>query len=126
MSISIKELRIGNWVDFNPGKGRKSRSRTVKQLLEETCIVDDSGLSLKLFYESDSINAIPLSPEILIACGFEKSRGYWSNPIVSIQYVPETDGNEILYLLSVRLKSLHQFQNLYWCLTGEELTYSPK
>lgn len=65
--INANELRIGNWVDFcYKHKGEyKRRSCQVISIEEKKVVVLDKGVSLV-----DEFYPIPLTPEILEACGF--------------------------------------------------------
>lgn len=108
--IKGTELRIGNWVEF-PNPEFKPL-----QILDGEMIDNWSPLS----------RAIPLTPEILEGCGFEKF-GDWfikkSYPIhvnVSLLHKKTTIGQNEEYEVE-GIKYLHQLQNLYFALTGEEL-----
>ncbi len=76
------------------------------------------------------INPIPLTPEILEKCGFEKKYShsnlskyvgngtlYW-NDVMSLSYAFGHDYEEEPI---EHTQYLHQLQNLYFALTGEEL-----
>ena len=77
------------------------------------------------------INPIPLTPEILEKCGFENKKlgkDYWELPNEKCIngwseeftfYLPYFEMNT--YTGTVSIKALHQLQNLYFALTGEEL-----
>lgn len=94
----------------------------------------------KLFGDNISIalqdlHPIPLTPEILVKCGFKKLNNAW----VPIDYSATDylkwsftiwDNKDGTYRYNSaefipELKSLHQLQNLYYALTGEELIYKP-
>jgi hypothetical protein len=132
--IDPKELRIGNWVELKRhGIGR------VRHITEggTIAITDHSA-----FHSSDYY-PIPLTPEILEKCGFY----FYSGSIVSgslridpstmsINFVCDKDNipqfsiEDYLSrdgdgLIMNHIKSLHQLQNLYFALTGEELIYKP-
>lgn len=102
--IDIKELRIGNAV-LDPIGMEKEVSLQVLQKIER----------------GFKYTPIPLTPEILEKCGFEKcSCGGWKHGIHISKY-----DNGKLYYKTVIIKYLHQLQNLYFALTGEELTFKP-
>lgn len=74
---------------------------------------------------------IPLSPEVLEACGFEKNDWTdsgkfvyegWALEFVMIDKEYRLDGNDGQYR---PLKYLHEMQNLYHALTGTELQVDP-
>ena len=131
MAINAKELKLGSWVLFSPS-GKKAaaseRSVQVTELLTKSCITSDKGLGLELFYESSSIKPIPLSGDILLACGFVNSTDvHWcvpsNDPSKSFEICVWSD--HVSYTMSnhfhLILNSLHQLQNLYHALTGEEM-----
>lgn len=123
--IPANELRIGNWVN------KKCYGGT--QFLIEKI----DGSYIKWVEDgSAACEPIPLSPEILEKLGFvEKDRAllerhgfrnfFHKKAVVQL-------GTNIIktWVGKMRepvehLKSLHQFQNLYFALTDEELNYTP-
>lgn len=114
--MKANELRIGNFVFFKSDiTGQEKVMEINWQFFAEDFWIKDS-------------RPIPLTEEWLLKFGFEKlkfsipnafdnrkirikedKRGFW----ISAAY------NFIL------LKSVHQLQNLYFALTGEELIYNP-
>jgi len=76
------------------------------------------------------LKPIPLTPEILEKCGFYKSKTEWikrteEDPFI-IEFFEFTKAFHYTGGEGVRLgiggKYLHQLQNLYFALTGDELT----
>ena len=113
--IQAKDLRIGNWVFYSHPK--KSYNY---------CI---SPLDLHYADTRERIfKPIPLTPEILEKCGFEEvykspmHSTYWMEGLS--YYFWYEKGNQYADCkgLQVNCKHLHQLQNLYFALTGEELT----
>jgi hypothetical protein len=115
--MEAKELRIGNWVQHEPYPDEKWQIDF--KLLE--------SIDLQLV----ECVGIPLTPEILEKAGFDynaKTNHSWLNIFegyVSIGHmfnkfplVLSTDGNNMPLH---HITSLHQLQNLYFSLTGEEL-----
>lgn len=81
----------------------------------------------------DDISGIPLTPEILESCGFEKhAASTYAHINQNLSYVFKIshigDGKwySINTTANIPTKYLHQLQNLYFALTNEELIYSPK
>lgn len=121
--IKLNEIRVGNWLlDWNTNKPFQ-----LKRVHFE--------------FFSPHHKPIPLTPEILEKCGFVKDEHiqqefsyilkgasrisfvyYKANPSC---FSIEQD-EKMIDFASGRCKYLHQLQNLYFSLTGEELTYNPQ
>lgn len=105
--ISIQELRIGNIIRYNGSIIPVSNIYIGQPTLEDA-------------------EPIPLSPEILEACGFEINqygyrvkdgfKVYWDG-MKSFQF--NYDHNDEYNILELR--HLHQLQNLYFAMTNTEL-----
>lgn len=130
--INAQELRIGNWVEAN------SPMMQVKEITEHTVGLYMPGSEADPFlYDIDEINPMPLSPEILEKCGFHWSIYHQAFHFGDTAMNEFYDLNECYpkgYQLSTFKKSqligkgifyLHQLQNIYFALTGEELPYTP-
>lgn len=106
--IQAKELRVGNYVM------RNGKTVTVWEL----CIDEDRG---RINYISESLyDPIPLTPELLVKAGVkEVAPNVWSIDSLIMQFKDEV----LLAIIDrgVKLPYLHQLQNLYFALTGEEL-----
>lgn len=108
--IEAKELRIKNWVIWN-------EDETFMQIGPTSFLLPE-----------ERFNPIHLTPEILVKCGFEKDEWNWfmleNETMFSIGF-----GNELFISINddeyvqsyYDYKYLHQLQNLYFSLTGEEL-----
>ena len=81
----------------------------------------------------DYINPIPLTEEWLLKFGFNRHHDDYSNDVIFIKNVhnntefewgvyPNELGSGIQIQNRKLLKYVHQLQNLYFALTGEELT----
>ena len=118
--IQAKDLRIGNYVVF-------SEDGTIFKVIE----ISEKGLGIEnrqeiTWIEMETFDPIPLTEEILLKCGFEKKgkrifKGWfylWEENGLIVFALAEMH-DEIGCYLSI--KSVHQLQNLYWCLCGEEL-----
>lgn len=127
--MKANELRIGNWVQ--------------RPLDLRNDIIDGGRIYFPIdhvmirdcdhYRDNWAFEPIPLTPKILEAAGFHKFNNAW----VLSDYDPN---NHIKWFFSIwnqfdgvysyngemdlELTSLHQLQNLYYALTGEELTIS--
>ena len=125
------ELRIGNYVkdmdyDYVTIAGIHPESTN-----ELTVCINDCDVGDRLFKD---VEGIPLTEEWLIKFGFKQGNSmnfYWNKLIrdnINISIDPD-DGevwvcdifdNESIILTEI--KYVHQLQNLYFALTGKELT----
>lgn len=136
--ISANELRIGSKVLFAPQGRRqhtiKPRVCTVKILNQNHCVVSDGGLPLSLFYNTDDIQPITITPEILLKLGFknwsdifwtkdphlmlnEDGGWWWTN-----RWEPDGEFGLAAIVPYKEIHYLHQLQNLYFALTGQEIS----
>lgn len=122
MAKIANELRIGNWVQVN------SPIMQVKEITDHTIGLYMPGSEADPFlYDIDEVFPIPLSPEILEKCGFKKHNNYYTKDEFYI-FEAFNSGKCFSYSTDqyyVELTSLHQLQNLYYSLTGEELIFKP-
>jgi hypothetical protein len=121
-TIKAEELRIGNWVLMQ------------NQLEDYWPMPIEDGCEIS---GAEKYKPIPLTPEILEKYGFEmtNSKNYLSLPNQSHLYELSIDENNLgihyqmvtkrnvepRTVIGNRLQYLHQLQNLYFALTGEEL-----
>ena len=137
--IDPKELRIRNWVTTdNPIAWPEMANipvmvTSVEESLDEQ--FPESPGAIRLKYEHDTycqysefISPIPLTPEWLERLGFEydKYMLWWTNKKVSIFNAIRTTNNKDFFVVSCYgqtkpIRSVHDLQNLIFCLTGEEL-----
>jgi hypothetical protein len=109
--IKANELRIGNLVYDNLGG-----------ILKIKAISLESGLSY--------IKPIPLTEEWLLKFGLdytsEKDYYYLAFTIKDLLFETASSMDGFTYNLScgnqINIKHVHQLQNIYFCLCGEELT----
>lgn len=101
--IKAQDLRLGNWV--------YSTSHKVN------CKV------IRLSYDSELDNSepIPLTEEILLKCGFDKVREYFTIYNEFDVFKDNKGYYTHINCGNIYLNSLHQLQNLFYTLTGEEL-----
>ena len=123
------ELRIGNWVE-QPNNG----------VTRVTAILNDLQIKTETGYIDKYCRPIPLTEEWLlnfgfVRCGYEDL--FWEHQSIKgfqlaginwadsdepdYQFLNYSIGDEIF-----SIHYLHQLQNLYFALTGEELTLNEK
>lgn len=115
--ITANELRIGDYVF-------ELEYLKVKSISETGVNGDANGVN----YPFDMLSGIPITPEILEKCGFEywtldhdctdPKDAYWVHKKLKFSI---NNLSWKVQKLNVSVKYLHQLQNLYFSLTGEEL-----
>lgn len=127
--IEPNELRIGNLICRKDLASGADRFERVVHLSEEATTTGP----IKVLVRYEDLQPIPLTEDWLKWCGFEGS--YFPNQhgainatlqigYFTLYYYYFTDRNYTVYELAdekVELKHVHQLQNLYFALTGEEL-----
>lgn len=121
--IQPQELRIGNWVNVSGNTIDTYQTSKPKQVSIEFL----NAIKIENDERPDGIltwfSPIPLTPEILEKCGFVKYEPmmyrlkegwHWIAVDTNSLYI---NGKQV-----VLIEYLHQLQNLYFALTGEELT----
>jgi hypothetical protein len=110
--IQANELRIGNWVGYHT-----TNFDTGESILEYIRCIASTIKDVNLF--GKHYEPIPLTPEIMVMAGFGKGGEgfYYKN---GIEY--NLDEQLLEGIGDVPLQYVHQLQNLYFALTGQELT----
>lgn len=122
--IQANELRIGNWVVYNHPK----KPYNIQMDLDHLC---------RVAIEQANYEPIPLTPELLEKYGFVKINGggiaAWQIKISKDASIEWHDDNSVLIgdyfgegynpFAIENISTLHQLQNLYYALTGEELLF---
>lgn len=121
--LDTRDVRVGNWVLKLTGRDEKDHS-----------FFEYKAIALDEYYYTFAQDCFPikLSPDILGECGFKHEFGDW------YKNLPSPDRAEGVPLLRYRHKEkawylgnlelpaqplyVHQLQNLYYALTGQELT----
>lgn len=135
--MKTNELRIGNCVYLQREKNEFT-TEVIKGITEKYVIINfSSGRQYKKDYQIiyTEIQPIPLTEEWLLKLGFIKCSDYMSED--HDYYYPDLDGLwisadklevELLasdpyesFKLPLKVQYVHQLQNLYFALTGEEL-----
>jgi hypothetical protein len=121
--IEVRELRIGNWVDED---GKHINVYAIDEDGVNGCVNPNDGLEIEYI----DAQPIPLTAEWLERLGFEKKAGGISYDKVKLSlYIGDTILSEesgrtyfnSWAILEHTPKFVHQLQNLYFVLTGEEL-----
>jgi hypothetical protein len=123
--IEAKELRVGNWVNY------LYEWQSIDTIGLYSVGLTGNGINTTL----ENLSPIPLTPEILEKAGFSKSMGsiWWEDserlPLSEIAkkffYSICLSVNKSEWIDVTHIKHLHQLQNLYFALTGEELELKP-
>jgi len=111
--MKANELRIGNFV--------KGKEMNVYWTVE--AIDGNSIFSYGKWRSLDAFEPIPLNEEFLLKFGFEEEEGWFKKKRLLLFNIRNmyftTPSRDIV---SVDVTAVHQLQNLYHALTGEELT----
>lgn len=119
--IKAAELRIGNRILANCIDEDLPKETIIKGV-EVHLIHVELKPHIGIWIKPNAIEPIPLTPEWLDRCGFKDGKlndfkiGYDNEDFVHSQMSVPFDGQLI------KVKYLHQLQNLYYALIGEELT----
>lgn len=115
--IQANELRIGNWVEHKKEWSHRSAGIVAPFFFQwedrDWYALGESTMDL------DAVQAIPLTPKILKGAGFDKLDPYDIYSNCKIGIAVHGDGYQIER--SIAFKYVHQLQNLYYAMTGEEL-----
>lgn len=125
--MEASELRIGNWVQINNEYWPNLKGVNFKVTSIECSaftLYSIKGVGNSNYNQYDyNIEPIPLTEDWLLKFGFEDvpTGNYWNQKLCIHIYSNE------FYILQeqgrVFIQYVHQLQNLYFALTGEELTY---
>lgn len=109
--IKANELRIGNYYDHY-GRIEKASPNTIEEVWDA---------------EREWCNHIPITEEWLLKFGYRKNTPFFTDGSIiefyennGMLFCELPDNNTMLHI-----KYVHQLQNLYFALTGEELVFSP-
>lgn len=131
--IPANQLRINNLVYYNNQHNEIGLVTEIKTSLIPK--IDYVGINnrIDVYYQTKHINPIPLTEEWLLKFGFTRHHANYSNGVIYIKNVPNNNefvwgvypfelGSGFVINKSKSLKYIHQLQNLYFALIGEELT----
>lgn len=130
MAVQARELMIGNYI-YEIGIDYDSEGNKFLDSSDKDIIRVDATLLKQIEEDAVCYEPIPLTPEILKACGFEKDQyecpyiqlingklGIWLDDIAWIEHEEYGRFNQINVPLP---HYLHQLQNLHYSLCGKEL-----
>jgi hypothetical protein len=130
--MEAKELRLGNYVLSSYNNDRTSIVTGICEAHIEVQFLEraENMVNGQICYPS-KLNPIPLTEEWLSKIGFEynyfEGYSYYLEIIkhkFGITYVIES--NSFYCNLGIDIKYVHQVQNIYFSLTGKELTIKNK
>jgi hypothetical protein len=129
--MKASELRIGNLVDLG------NRIAKISEIYHKACTVLDLEETQDTIEDYERTKPIPLTEEWLLNFDMELTDGFsnsrklylnnYENDISKITYSPKegllrlSNGDPKGTILIPHIKYVHQLQNLYFALTGEEL-----
>ena len=128
--MKSNELRIGNWIQF-----RQETGGIVFVMVDMITPYSFEASGDEIFHNEkydEDYQSIPLTPEILEKAGFVQHhddchlqpiyiKKIFGNPPFVWGVYPEVLGGGVVINDAMQLQYLHQLQNLYFALTGEEL-----
>jgi len=126
--MDASELRIGNWVRHTSNYSHRNRdeSSIFDFIFDQSDFYGDSECTISI--END-ITPIPLDDEWMMRFGFVNQFDEWHLNSVTLESHSYGDDMTGLFyplrdrgLMDMHVKHVHQLQNLYHALTGEELT----
>ncbi len=133
--MKARELRIGNIIEYAIGDTFNDREPYFgKCIFQVVMIMDDSikidigyDATLRVLFDDPKLKSVKLTDEWLVKFGFKIHGRRISRDWFYLWY----DDEKIVFALAemqeetgayLVIKNVHQLQNLYFALTGEELT----
>ena len=125
--MEIRELRIGNYVRFYPKNDLIFTVKCLNETFAEIEYIDKDGTIYNSSVDYENLIPIPLTEEILLKFGY-----IGNEPVFSEKSTIFTFGIHKIWkpfnifldeYYRFEIKYVHQLQNLYFALTGEELTF---
>ncbi len=135
--IDVKELRFGNYVSLTEPSVETSNMIVGGVMPDEISlwfppnvfsgdkVEISNGITIRGWQDGPEINPIPLTKELVLKCGFEEEFGgiiyYNRNRGIEFNFSNGWCMASIGEYEITSVKYLHQLQNLYFALTGEDL-----
>jgi hypothetical protein len=119
MNTRANELRIGNYLSGKQGHV------TVTEIRENNMVKIHNNTSS--FYVGTCLEPIPLTEEWLLKFGFAQINNRFTLENFRFHIEKPCNYHGFLFcenhiVITDKIKHVHQLQNLYFALTGEELT----
>ena len=118
-NMKASELRIGNLVDLG------NRIAKISEIYHTACTVLDLEETQDTIEDYERTKPIPLTEEWLLKFGFDRNivEDYpiFQNQVLMIEYYEACSDVYVSDYCKISTKYVHQLQNLYFALTGEEL-----
>lgn len=122
--MKASELRIGNIIHRNVYDIDPDGNKVYDPDGNEEEVVDLDTLTAIITHKSNDYFLIPLTEEWLLKFGFKKYSNraqYYHNEKFKYSFIHKTLAANF-GRIKIELKYVHQLQNLYFALTGNELT----
>lgn len=119
--IHLPAVRIGNYFEFQPYIGEKHKIGRVNEITQKQVLIDRKWLNLNYLIP------ISITEDILLHSGFTEFNWLKSTSVFVCNHFKCTLDSHGINLFCENLqnlksiKYLHELQNLYFDLTGEEL-----
>ena len=125
--MTASELRLGNLVDLG------NRIAKVIEINNLSCVVVDLEETQDTIEDYDRTKPIPITEEWLLKFGLKPNKWFYENSFCIVE--DKTGDTHYGWCMKVQnashtkeiefgyFKYVHQLQNLYFALTGEELTF---
>ena len=120
--MNEKYLRIGNYIQlYRNAEDKEMSIHKVKAIFYSTdyscyCVELEDTFVVNI---ERGIEPIPLTEEWLLKFGFKKNSEFYENGKVIL--IEENNSFHLAFLNCSSIKYVHQLQNLYFALCGEEL-----
>ena len=126
--MKAEELRIGNWVNYKYWNPEPHNEQYLFQSVEIIGFLKDQFYfnfkGRKEVEKVSDLHPIPLTEDWLLKFGFVSNpyQDRYEKGDIDVE-CDKTKGETILWLAGAPyIKYIHQLQNLFYALTGEELT----
>lgn len=122
-TIKITDLRVGNYIQDHECEPHIFQVEEIYKHIKNELWVSYRNGSIK----SLEVDGVPITEEILITIGFRKQHSYFVKTNGSYYFYKNNLYSDIPascnLIGDVQILYLHQLQNLYFALTGEELQH---